>query len=138
MPSRIRHGLLIIVAVIGLFFASVITSYAQTITYVYDDLDRLIRVVYDSGTVIQYTYDEVGNRSEEKIELDTTPPTGTIVINSGATYANSTSVTLTLSCSDTNGCSQMKFSKGYWCQVLKCESRTKRKSCQVCNVIKIK
>jgi len=42
---------------------------------------------------------------------DTTPPTGTIIINSGANYTNSTSSTLTLSCTDSgSGCSQMQFS----------------------------
>lgn len=42
---------------------------------------------------------------------DTTPPTGSITINSGAAYVASTSVTLTLSCSDSgSGCSQMQFS----------------------------
>jgi hypothetical protein len=42
---------------------------------------------------------------------DTTPPTGTITINSGANYTNSTASTLTLTCSDFgSGCSQMQFS----------------------------
>src|SRR3990172_9960687 len=42
---------------------------------------------------------------------DTTAPTGTISINSGASYTTSTSVTLTLSCSDSgSGCSQMRLS----------------------------
>jgi hypothetical protein len=41
---------------------------------------------------------------------DKTPPTGTITINSGANYTNSSAVTLTLSCTDTrSGCSKMKF-----------------------------
>jgi len=46
----------------------------------------------------------------DTIILDTTNPTGTISINSGDTYTNSTSATLTLSCTDTNGCSLMRFS----------------------------
>ncbi|MBZ0157892.1 MAG: chitobiase/beta-hexosaminidase C-terminal domain-containing protein, partial [Alphaproteobacteria bacterium] len=42
---------------------------------------------------------------------DTTPPTGTIVINQGATSTRSTAVTLTLSCSDnSSGCTRMQFS----------------------------
>ena len=49
MPSKRRHGLFIIITVIGLFFASVLTSYAETVNYIYDDLNRLIRVVYDNG-----------------------------------------------------------------------------------------
>ncbi|HUW22584.1 MAG TPA: Ig-like domain-containing protein, partial [bacterium] len=41
---------------------------------------------------------------------DTIPPTGTISINSGDIYANSTSVTLTLSASDSGGVNKMQFS----------------------------
>ena len=42
---------------------------------------------------------------------DTTPPVGTITINSGDIYTKYTSVTLTLSCTDTGGnCVQMQFS----------------------------
>jgi hypothetical protein len=42
---------------------------------------------------------------------DTTPPTGSVNINSGATYTNSTASTLTLTCTDSGtGCSQMQFS----------------------------
>ena len=42
---------------------------------------------------------------------DTTPPTGTITINSGASYTSDISVTLTLLCTDNSGsCAQMQFS----------------------------
>jgi hypothetical protein len=42
---------------------------------------------------------------------DATPPVGTITINSSNIYTRYTSVTLTLSCSDTGGnCAQMQFS----------------------------
>jgi hypothetical protein len=41
---------------------------------------------------------------------DTTPPTGSITINNGAAYTNSTSVTLSLTASDaTSGVSQVRF-----------------------------
>jgi len=197
MQSKIRHGLLISLAIIGLFFMSAITSYSGT-NYVYDELNRLIRVEYEDGTIIGYTYDKAGNRLEKKTQvadttppttaasppggvyntaptvvtltcndgtgsgcdkiyytidgstptisspvysspinisitttlkffardiagnsetvktetytIDTTLPTGTITINGGAASTNSTSVTLTLSCSDAYGCSQMQFS----------------------------
>jgi len=47
----------------------------------------------------------------DTIILDTTPPTGSITISEGATYTNSTSVTLTLSANDiTSGVPQMRFS----------------------------
>jgi hypothetical protein len=77
MQSRLRHGLLIGLTVIALFFA----------------------VEYGYGTTIEYTYDEAGNLIEKRIQADgPTLPTGTITINSGAASTNSTSVTLTLSC----------------------------------------
>lgn len=75
MPSRIRHGLLIGIAIISLFFTSVITSYAETVNYFYDDLSRLIRVEYGSGVTIEYTYDRYGNRTQELIR-DTVAPIG--------------------------------------------------------------
>lgn len=46
----------------------------------------------------------------DSIALDTTPPTGTVVINNGAAATDSTSATLTLACSDVNGCTRMQFS----------------------------
>jgi len=51
----------------------------------------------------------VGNRQQTTI-IDAVPPTGTITINSGAAFTNETNVTLTLSCNDPYGCSQMQFS----------------------------
>jgi YD repeat-containing protein len=34
---------------------------AETVTYTYDDLNRLTSAKYDNGQEIKYTYDEVGN-----------------------------------------------------------------------------
>jgi YD repeat-containing protein len=49
--------------IISLFFTSVLSSYSETINYVYDELNRLKRVEYEDGTIVEYTYDEAGNRS---------------------------------------------------------------------------
>ena len=38
------------------------SSAAETITYEYDELHRLIHVTYDDGAWIRYEYDAVGNR----------------------------------------------------------------------------
>lgn len=46
----------------------------------------------------------------KNIIVDTTAPTGTLSINSGATYTSSASVTLALYASDTNHVPQMRFS----------------------------
>jgi hypothetical protein len=65
-------------------------------------------------TVYVRYIDTAGNTSgsfTDTIILDTTAPTGTVSINSGATYTASTGVTLTLSASDgLSGMSQMRFS----------------------------
>ena len=51
--------------------------------------------------------DQAGNRgswsNEITVKIDATPPLGSVSINSGATYATSTSVTLTLSAVDGSG-----------------------------------
>jgi len=47
----------------------------------------------------------------DKIEfIEATPPTGSVSINSGASYTTVTSVNLTLTCSDASGCAEMRFS----------------------------
>jgi len=65
------------------------------------------------GTLSGNTYTTgaiTGNCTVSASFTDITPPTGTITINGGAAYTNSTSVTLTQSCSDASGCAQMQFS----------------------------
>jgi hypothetical protein len=57
------HGLLISLVVISLIVISFNTSHADTTNYVYDELNRLIRVEYGDGTIIEYIYDNTGNRS---------------------------------------------------------------------------
>ncbi len=64
MSSKSIPKGLFILLVIALLFISVVTSFAETINYVYDDLNRLRRVEYENGTVVMYGYDEVGNRIE--------------------------------------------------------------------------
>jgi YD repeat-containing protein len=90
MSSKMRHGLLISIAVTGLFFTSVLTSYAETINYIYDELNRLIRVEYGSGAAIEYTYDKAGNRLQKAISCsEATPPT-TSASPPGGTYNTAT------------------------------------------------
>ena len=192
MDLRLRRTLLSILAVLILLFPSLIPSYGQSVNYYYDDLNRLIRIDY-GDTVIDYTYDDVGNRETERIAhspittaspaggvygaaqsvtltcsdpqgpgcgniyyttdgttpttsspiysspiaisanttlkffardlagvnetvktqtytIDTLPPTGTVVVNSGAESTSNPNVTLTITCADNVGCSQMRFS----------------------------
>jgi len=108
MPSKIKHGLIISITVVALLFASVMSSYSETTTYIYDEINRLIGVIYEDGSGVFYSYDASGNRIT--VGPDTVPPTGTITINSGAAETYTPVVTLTLTCSDNVGCSQMQFS----------------------------
>jgi len=100
MPSKMRHGLLITLAVISLIVISFNTSYADTTNYVYDELNRLIRVEYGDGTIIEYIYDNAGNRSHAYVGKYTLTVnvvgSGTVTKNPDQPiYSAGTSVTLT-------------------------------------------
>ena len=41
--------------------------YAATVQYEYDSLNRLVRVTYDEGPAIEYSYDALGNRTQKKV-----------------------------------------------------------------------
>lgn len=67
--------------------------------------------LYDSaGRVSPWTEFNSGNSA---FQIDQSPPTGTVTINAGAEYATSTSVTLTLSATDTGGSSTAKTNLQY-------------------------
>lgn len=98
---------------IAFILISSFLSYGATLTYTYDNLNRVIKVDYGSGITEEYTYDAAGNRLSLLVKVpDSAPPTGSITINSGAMYTNATSVTSTLSCDDGtgSGCAEMQFS----------------------------
>jgi len=70
------------------------------------------------GAVAGYTFNNVmANHTIGATfdKSDTTPPTGSITINSGATCTNTTSVTINLSASDPSGVSQMCISDTQSC-----------------------
>lgn len=100
MPLKMKHGLSISLAVISLILISSTTSYPDTTNYIYDELNRLIRVEYGDGTVIQYNYDETGNRSQvyvRRYTLDVNVVgSGTVTKNPDLPiYSAGTNVTLT-------------------------------------------
>ena len=63
-----------------LFFFFSLPSFAATITYEYDALNRLTTVNYGNGYPEVYGYDNTGNRTSLDI-VDAIPPTGTIDSN---------------------------------------------------------
>jgi YD repeat-containing protein len=50
-----------------LFWAT--PALAGSAQYTYDNMNRLVQVVYDNGTTIQYTYDAVGNRTVKQVTV---------------------------------------------------------------------
>ena len=77
--------------------------------------------VTNEGNIIVYykSTDNVGNvetTKTETLKIDKTAPSGSVIINNGATYTNSTSVTLTLTAADTtSGVNQIRLSNdGVW------------------------
>lgn len=101
MQTGMKNGLTrLIFAVLGIFLLSLAAvAVASTVQYRYDELDRLYRAEYDDGTIVEYVYDNVGNRIEQR-GVDITPPV-TTAIPSGRQYT--TSFTVSLSCSDEPG-----------------------------------
>jgi hypothetical protein len=96
MSSRLRKISLLFVATVVFPSISVLFSHGQSVNYYYDDLNRLIRIDYGS-TVVDYAYDNSGNREGERIAH---PPI-TIAYPAGGFYGTTQSVTL--SCTDPQG-----------------------------------
>ncbi|MHB8068855.1 MAG: RHS repeat domain-containing protein [Desulfobaccales bacterium] len=57
-----------------LFWLLVTPSWSGTAQYTYDNLNRLVQVQYEDGTVIQYTYDTAGNRLVKEVTPLPPPP----------------------------------------------------------------
>ena len=55
-----------LLTIIALFVIS-FYGFSEAITYEYDNLNRLITATYNDGTVVEYSYDEVGNRVSKVI-----------------------------------------------------------------------
>lgn len=49
-------------------------AWADSVSYTYDDLNRLIRAEYESGAVIEYSYDSAGNRTGQVITVAANQP----------------------------------------------------------------
>ncbi len=58
MSFRYLTGLIIVL----ILLMAVSASFAETINYSYDDMFRLIKAEYEDGTVVEYVYDNLGNR----------------------------------------------------------------------------
>ncbi|MDD5154151.1 MAG: RHS repeat protein [Desulfovibrionales bacterium] len=77
--------------VLAFSFLFLFASLAGAIDYTYDDLNRLLRVEYDDGTVIEYVYDEVGNRVQRVSGISLPgQPTGLVASTVSADQINLT------------------------------------------------
>ena len=77
-------------------------------TYTYDDLNRLVEVVYGDGSRIHYTYDAKGNRIGKTIQAETTPPI-TTATPAGGIYNTAQSVVLTCNDGTGSGCDKIYY-----------------------------
>jgi len=72
-----------------------VCSFAGSVIFSYDSLNRLTNVDYGNGSVISYTYDPAGNRLTYSavVSGDRTPPTIAITSpTTGSGYTNSTAI----------------------------------------------
>jgi hypothetical protein len=99
----------LVFAVLGIFLlSSAAVADASTVQYRYDELDRLYQAEYDDGTVVEYVYDNVGNRIVQRV-VDITPPVTTATPPGGQYF---TGVTVSLNCSDGptgSGCDKIYY-----------------------------
>jgi YD repeat-containing protein len=97
--KRISLVVLALVVLVGL----VLPCFAETVTYEYDDLYRLIKATYSDGTIIEYTYDAAGNRRS----VIKTPPGQAPTVSLSADPASiqsGASATLTWSSTNATAC----------------------------------
>jgi len=99
---RLAAGLII------LFTVGIV--HAATITYTYDSLNRLTRVVYGNGDTIEYTYDAAGNRLTLKAS-DTTPP-DTSMTARPSNPANSTSASFSFASTEAGSTFECQMDNG--------------------------
>ena len=52
---------------LGIMFASLQAIAENKTKYEYDELNRLTKVTYSSGTIVTYTYDDLGNRNTKTV-----------------------------------------------------------------------
>jgi len=69
-----------------LLMLSVGPTCAGTINYTYDIMGRMIQAAYGDGTVVEYTYDKMGNREQKVVFRTISGPggSGPVMLWSGA------------------------------------------------------
>lgn len=103
-----------VIAVIAFLLLSATFSFAtETITNTYDELNRLTKSVFGTRFMLEYSYDDFGNRSQKKITiLDTSAPQTTILTEPG-NPSKSASAIFTFT-SETNASFDCQLDSGAW------------------------
>lgn len=70
---KLKKATLYILSLLLVFCLIQITAPAAVIDYIYDDLYRLKKVTYQNGPVIEYSYDDLGNRTVMAITSSVLP-----------------------------------------------------------------
>lgn len=68
MDSRIKYLVIVIITIIIFYLPKNVVG--QNIHYQYDDLNRLTKINYSDTLIIEYSYDELGNRLTNIIEVN--------------------------------------------------------------------
>ena len=104
IAKPIKTILLIVALLHHLLFAGMVRVWADGYTCVYDHLNRLVKVIYNNGTVIEYGYDAAGNRLTLRVTSggggDITPPETTISSPTNGQTVTTNSITASWTGSD--------------------------------------
>jgi YD repeat-containing protein len=84
MPSRLKNKLLFITTIAFFLFTLCLPSYSRASNYSHDNGNRLIRVDYENGSKIEYTYDESGNRTQMLTTSSTATPLLQVTVKNDA------------------------------------------------------
>ncbi len=66
MQMKLLSGLSVVLLALALL-GTAMSAGAGSVSYEYDALGRLERIVYDDGTVIEFIYDAAGNRTSRLV-----------------------------------------------------------------------
>ncbi len=91
------------------------TDYTVEVTGMTTDGDVIRQPSRPAGATDAATNLNTTSSTDNTVTWDTTAPTGSLTMNSGATYTNSTSVTLNLNATDTNGIVSYRVANGSDC-----------------------
>ena len=80
MRLRLKTLIRVSIILLTLLMAAFPFVFAETITYTYDNLNRVTKADYGNGKTITYTYDTAGNRLNMAIVTLTPSPVPTLIV----------------------------------------------------------